>query len=148
MDWHLLPYVSRLPGERPKTQQTLLLGAVDADPQGIYAMRESSESVVLLPQTFWHDLPKTPNRLRDQTLLRFDRERVVSLELESPHEQIKILRTGKRQFQLVQPHDEAADKRRGLSAAVGAQPFQSLHGCVGCQCRTSSLWVGTTSLAD
>jgi Domain of unknown function (DUF4340) len=86
-----------------RTVKTLLLGKLDTDQKGIYAKRNDADNVLLLPQQFWDNLPKTVTALRDKTLLHYDREHIVRLELHAPEGPIVITRTGPRQYKLEQP---------------------------------------------
>jgi hypothetical protein len=86
-----------------RTVKTLLLGKLDTNQKGVYAKRHDADNVLLLPQQFWDNLPKTATALRDKILLHYDREHIVRLELQTPEGQIVITRTGPRQYKLEQP---------------------------------------------
>jgi hypothetical protein len=92
-----------------RSVKALLLGRVEPDRKGIYARPSDGSNIVLLPQQFWDNLPKTATALRDKTLLRYDRDHITRLELHSADEQIVITRTGPRQYQLEQPVSTAGD---------------------------------------
>jgi hypothetical protein len=89
--------------------KSLLFGKLDSDHQGVYAKRRDAAGVILLPQKFWDDLPKTAAVLRDKTLLQYDREHITQLEFQSAGEAIVITRTGPHQYRLEQPVSDAAD---------------------------------------
>lgn len=91
------------------TTKTLWLGKADPERQGLYARRDKATQVLLLPQTWWENLPKTATALRDNTLLRYERDRIARLEMLSADERIVITRTGERQYQLEEPFQTAGD---------------------------------------
>jgi hypothetical protein len=91
--------------------QTLLLGALDTDRKGVYAKRDDTANVFLLPQAFWESLPKTATALRDKTLLHYDRERITRLELRSVDSQTVITRTAPRQYTLEHPVSAEGDSQ-------------------------------------
>ena len=92
-----------------RTAKTLLFGRVDPERKGIYAKRSDAPNVLLLPQQLWDNLPKTASALREKTLLRYERDHVARLEWQSANEQMVIVRTGARQYQLEQPVQTPGD---------------------------------------
>src|SRR5262249_11307395 len=88
---------------------TLLLGKVDTERKGVYAKHSEAARVFLLPQDLWDNLPKTATAVRDKTLLKFKREHITSLEVQSPNEHIIITTTGPRQYTMEQPVQTAGD---------------------------------------
>jgi hypothetical protein len=89
--------------------QTLLLGKLDPERQGVYAKRADTANVFLLPQSFWDSLPKTPAALRDKTILHYDPERITRLEILSAENRTVITRTGPSQYRLEQPVNAEGD---------------------------------------
>ena len=69
---------------------TLMLGKADTERKGVYAKRGDAARVFLLPQDLWDNLPKTATAVRDKTLLKYEREHVTRLEMQSPGEHIVI----------------------------------------------------------
>lgn len=94
-------------GEQPET--TLLLGKLNTEKQGVYAKRSATERVILLPQDFWEKLPKTATALRDKALLKFDRDRVVRLEMQTPETHVLVSSTAPQQYTLEQPEQAPGD---------------------------------------
>lgn len=92
-----------------QTEETLLLGNLDAERKGVYAKRSDAARVFLLPQDFWDNLPKTATGLRDKTLLKFERDHVARLERHTPGETLLITQTGQRQYAIEQPKAVAGD---------------------------------------
>jgi Domain of unknown function (DUF4340) len=88
---------------------TLLLGKVDTDRKGVYAKRGDTARVFLLPQDLWDNLPKTATAVRDKTLLKYEREHITRLEMQSPSEHIVVTTTGPRQYAMEQPVQTAGD---------------------------------------
>jgi len=82
---------------------TLLLGKVDQERKGVYAKHGEAARVFLLPQEFWDNLPKTATAVRDKTLLKYEREHITRLEMQSPTEHIVITNTAPRQYVMEQP---------------------------------------------
>lgn len=96
-------------GEQPVV--TLLLGRLDAEKQGIYARRGDAARVVLLPQEFWEKFPKTVATWRDKTLLKFDRDRVARLEMQTPETQVLVSSTAPQHYTLEQPEQAPGDSQ-------------------------------------
>jgi hypothetical protein len=94
---------------RERGAKTLLFGRLDTDRNGVYAKRSDAANVLLLPQQFWENLPKTATALRDKTLLQYNRERISRIELQSPDEHTVITRTGPRHYKLEQPVSAEGD---------------------------------------
>jgi hypothetical protein len=89
--------------------KTLRLGTLDTDRKGVYAKRDDTAKVFLLPQAFWESLPKTAAALRDKTLIQYDRERITRLELRSVDSQTVITRTAPGQYAIEQPVSAEGD---------------------------------------
>jgi hypothetical protein len=91
------------------TPLTLSLGKVDNERKGVYAKRDDTAHVFLLPQELWDNLPKTVTALRDKTLMKYDREHITRLEIQAPDEDIVITNTGPRQYTIEQPVQTPGD---------------------------------------
>ena len=91
------------------TPLTLSLGKVDSERKGVYAKRDDTARVFLLPQELWDNLPKTATALRDKTLMKYDREHITRLEIQAPNEDIVITNTGPRQYTIEQPVQTPGD---------------------------------------
>jgi hypothetical protein len=94
---------------KDRTVKTLLFGKLAADQKGVYVKRSDAANVLLLPQQFRDDFPKTTTALRDKTLLQYDREHIVRIDIQSPDEHTTITRTGERQYRLEQPINAEGD---------------------------------------
>jgi hypothetical protein len=70
--------------DKDRATKTLLVGSVDKEKQGVYAMRPGETSVLLLPEDVWTALPKHVAALRDKTVVAFERDKVNRIEIESP----------------------------------------------------------------
>jgi hypothetical protein len=91
------------------TPLTLSLGKVDSEHKGIYAKHDDVTRVLLLPQELWDNLPKTATALRDKTLMKYEREHVMRLEIQAPSEHIVITNTDPRQYTIEQPGPTPGD---------------------------------------
>lgn len=94
--------------DKDRTTRTLLLGRVDAAKQGVYAMREGEESVLLLPQEIWTLVPKNVAAARDKTVVAFERDKVTRLDIESPRGPVTLVREGDR-WKITHPVSVPAD---------------------------------------
>lgn len=94
--------------DKDRTSRTLLLGKVDAAKQGVYAMREGEESVLLLPEEVWTQVPKNVAAARDKTVVAFERDKVTRVDIESPRGLVTLAREGDR-WQIAQPTTLPAD---------------------------------------
>jgi hypothetical protein len=95
--------------DKDRTSRTLLLGRVDADKKGVYAMRPDEPSVLLLPQEVWNQVPKNVGVLRNKVLVEFEREKLARLELESPRGSVVVARD-KDEWKIVAPALLPADQ--------------------------------------
>jgi hypothetical protein len=94
--------------DKDRTSRTLLLGKVDAAKQGVYAMREGEESVLLLPQEIWNQVPKNVAAARDKTVVAFERDKVTRVDVESPRGAVTLTREADR-WRITQPTPLPAD---------------------------------------
>jgi hypothetical protein len=94
--------------DKDRTSRTLLLGKVDSAKQGVYAMREGEETVLLLPEEIWNQLPKNVAAARDKTVVAFERDKVTRIDVESPRGTVTLVREADR-WQITQPTPLPAD---------------------------------------
>jgi Domain of unknown function (DUF4340) len=94
--------------DKDRATKALLLGRVDDKKKGVYAMRPGEPSVLLLPDDVWAALPKTTAAVRDKTVVDFERDKVVGLQLDSPRGQLTLTREGDR-WKIVKPEALPAD---------------------------------------
>jgi uncharacterized protein DUF4340 len=100
--------------DKERSSRALLLGRTDTAKKGVYAMRPGEASVLLLPDEVLTKLPKNVAVLRDKTVVSFDRDKLVKLEIESPKGTVTAARE-KDAWKLVAPQALPADQ-----AEVGA----------------------------
>ena len=55
--------------DKDRVSRTLLLGRVDAEKKGVYAMRPDEPSVLLVPEEVWKQVPKNVGVLRNKVLV-------------------------------------------------------------------------------
>lgn len=94
--------------DKDRATKALLLGRVDDKKKGVYAMRPGEPSVLLLPDDVWAALPKTTAAVRDKTVVDFERDKVVGLQLDSPRGQLSLVKEGDR-WKIVKPESLPAD---------------------------------------
>jgi hypothetical protein len=94
--------------DKDRATKTLLLGRVDDKKKGVYAMRPGEPSVLLLPDDVWAALPKTTAAIRDKTVVDFERDKVVGLQVDSPRGQVSLVKEGDR-WKITKPEALAAD---------------------------------------
>lgn len=95
--------------DKDRASRTLLLGRVDADKKGVYAMRPDEPSVLLLPEEVWKQVPKNVGVLRNKVLVEFEREKLARLELESSRGNVVVARE-KDEWKIVTPAVLPADQ--------------------------------------
>jgi uncharacterized protein DUF4340 len=69
--------------DKDRATKTVLLGRVDAEKKGVYAMRPGETSVLLLPEDVWAAVPKTVAALRNRVVVAYDRDKLARLDVES-----------------------------------------------------------------
>lgn len=82
--------------DKDRATRTLLVGRVDADKKGVYAMREGESSVLLLPEEVGKLVPRNVAAIRNKQLVEFDREKVTRVELASPKGTVTLARAQNR----------------------------------------------------
>jgi Domain of unknown function (DUF4340) len=94
--------------DKDRATKLLLLGKVDADKKGVYAMRPGEPSIFLLPDDLWSQVPKTVAALRDKTVIAFDRDKLERIDVQSPKGAVTLTRDGG-QWKITAPEDVPAD---------------------------------------
>ena len=93
------------------TEATLLLGEREKKEKGgVYARRSGEEQVLVLKETFLKEIPKQVADLRDRTLLALDREKVNTIELETPKGRT-VLSKAEDTWGIKEPEEASADQR-------------------------------------
>jgi len=103
--------------DKDRATKQLLLGRVDTEKKGVYAMRPDERSVFLLPEDVWSQVPKNVAVLRDKTVVAFDRDKLGRIDLESAKGAVTLSREGD-QWKITAPETLPADP-----AAVGSLLF-------------------------
>lgn len=78
--------------DKERATRTLLVGRVDADKKGLYAMRDGESSVLLLPEEIGKLVPRNVGAVRNKQLVEFERDRVTRVQLESPKGAVTLQR--------------------------------------------------------
>lgn len=92
------------------TEATLLLGEREKKEKGgVYARRSGEEQVLVLKETFLKEIPKQVADLRDRTLLALDREKVNTIELETPKGRT-VLSKAEDTWSMKEPEEASADQ--------------------------------------
>lgn len=92
------------------TEATLLLGEREKKEKGgVYARRSGEEQVLVLKETFLKEIPKQVADLRDRTLLALDREKVDTIELETPKGRT-VLSKAEDTWGIKEPEEASADQ--------------------------------------
>ena len=92
------------------TEATLLLGEREKKEKGgVYARRSREEQVLVLKETFLKEIPKQVADLRDRTLLALDREKVDTIELETPKGRTVLSKT-EDTWGIKEPEEASADQ--------------------------------------
>ncbi len=94
--------------EKDRTAKSLLLGRLDPEKKGVYAMRSGEPGVFLVGEEIWSMLPKDVAELRDKTVIAYDRDKLVKLELQSPKGKLVLSREGEK-WQISEPEKLKAD---------------------------------------
>jgi uncharacterized protein DUF4340 len=105
---HPLRIELRIGSGKDRSTKSLLLGRVDRDKKGVYAMRPGESSVLLVDEALWTQVPKNVAALRDKTVVVFDREKLTRIVLESPKGPVTLARQGD-QWRITAPEPQPAD---------------------------------------
>jgi len=83
--------------------KSLAFGYVDDAEDGVYAKLSGKPTVLLLNKTAGQGLGKTVNDLRDKTVLPFENEKVVKLELKYKDRELLVKKLGEKEWQIQAP---------------------------------------------
>ena len=78
--------------DKDRATRTLLVGRVDAEKKGVYAMRDGEASVFLLPEEIGKVVPRNVAAIRNKQLVEFERDRITRVDLESPKGAVSLVR--------------------------------------------------------
>jgi hypothetical protein len=95
--------------DKDRATKTLLIGRADPAKKGVFAMRPGESTVMLIPDETWTAVPKNVAVLRDKTLVGFDRDKVTTIEIESPKGAVTLAKDGER-WKITAPQALAADQ--------------------------------------
>jgi hypothetical protein len=95
--------------DKDRATRTLLVGRVDADKKGVYAMREGEASVLLLPEEIAKLVPRNVAAIRNKQLVDFDREKVSRVQLDGPKGAVTLVRE-KDRWTITSPQTLPADQ--------------------------------------
>jgi hypothetical protein len=109
--------------DKERASRTLLIGKVDG-PKGVYAMRAGETSVLLIPEDVWTALPKNVAAVRDKTVVRFDRDKVTRLDVESPQGPVTLVRENDK-WRITAPQALAADQVEAGGLLVALQNLRA-----------------------
>ena len=109
--------------DKDRATKTLLVGRADAAKQGVYAMRPGEGSVLLLPEELDKALPRTVAAVRDKTVLAFDRDKIVKIDIDSPKGAVTLAREGT-EWRITAPETLTADQ---VEAGALLQKLQGLR---------------------
>lgn len=112
-----------------KDEHVLLIGKQAGDGSGLYVMPEGSEIVLKVRSSFDQDIETNLNRLRDLTVLAFDRQEVQKIALRRDSGDLVVLeRTagegGEEGWKVTKPEQQEADPGR-VGAVLTA--LEALH---------------------
>jgi hypothetical protein len=95
--------------DQNRSTRTVLLGRVDGDKKGLYAMREGESSVFLVPEEVWNAVPRTVAMARDKTVIDVDRDKAARIEIESGKGTVVVAKEGDT-WRIVAPEPLPADQ--------------------------------------
>jgi hypothetical protein len=115
--------------DKDRASRTLLVGRVDAEKKGLYAMRDGETSVLLLPEEIGKLVPRNVGAIRNKQLVEFERDKISRVDLESPKGAITLVRE-KDRWTITAPQSLPADQVEANSllarlAELRAQGFLS-----------------------
>ena len=94
--------------DKDRAIKSLLLGKVDKDKKGVFAMRAGEPTVLLLGEELWTAVPKTVAALRDKVVVRYAHDKVQKIELAHAKGTLTLERDGGR-WKLTAPEALRAD---------------------------------------
>jgi hypothetical protein len=95
--------------DKDRATKTLLLGRLDVQKKGMYAVREGEPSVLLIPEEVWTALPRTVATARDKTVVDFERDKIATINLASPKGAVTLTKEGDR-WRITGPEALPADQ--------------------------------------
>jgi hypothetical protein len=110
--------------DKDRSTKTLLLGRVDHKKKGVYGQRPGESTVLLLPEEVWTALPKATAALRDKTVLDFERDQVIGLDVESPRGAVTLSRKGDR-WTITKPQALPADQVEAGAVLMGLKNLRA-----------------------
>jgi hypothetical protein len=78
--------------DKDRAVRALLLGKSDDQKKGVFAMRPGESSVLLLPEDVGKAVPRNVAAVRDKSVVALDRDRVTTIEVESPRGAVTLSR--------------------------------------------------------
>jgi hypothetical protein len=78
--------------DKERASRALLLGKIDGDKKGVYAMRDGEPTVLLIPEDVWTALPKNVAVVRNKVVVPVERDKLTRLEVESPRGAVTLVR--------------------------------------------------------
>lgn len=97
-------------GKNKSLLKSLLIG-IRAETDGdFYAKWKNAVTVFLIPEDFSKDYPNTLFDLRDKTVLDFEKEEVVRIELKYPDEEMVVVSDEENQWNMIKPLKVKADE--------------------------------------
>jgi hypothetical protein len=94
--------------DKDRADRSLLIGRLDPERKGVYAMRPGEPSVVLLPEDVFKAVPRNVAVLRNKAIVELDRDKVTRLDLETPKGTVSVARENDR-WKIVAPQALPAD---------------------------------------
>ena len=95
--------------DKDRASRTLLIGRVDAEKKGVYAMREGETSVLLLPEDIGKLVPRNVGASRNKQLIDFERDRIARVDVESPKGLVTLVKE-KDRWSITAPEALPADQ--------------------------------------
>ncbi|MBI2302792.1 MAG: DUF4340 domain-containing protein [Armatimonadetes bacterium] len=110
--------------EAGKPLPAVLLGKATADGASIFVMQAGGDTVMKVRASFEHDLPLNPNRLRNLTVVSFDRTKVKKIKIQRKDGGLCVLEPQGEKWEVTQPSKQEADAAR-VSALLTS--LEDLH---------------------
>jgi hypothetical protein len=95
--------------DKDRATRTLLVGRVDADKKGVYAMRDGESSVLLLPEEVGRLVPRTVAAIRNKQLVELDRDKITRVDVQGPRGPVTLVRE-KDRWKITAPEVLPADQ--------------------------------------
>ena len=88
--------------------KSLLIGNRARD--GFYTKWRDEKNVFFISKNSLRDYPKTEFDLRDKTIMDFNKEKIVKVELKYPHDRIMVVSDKKNVWNIIKPKEVSADE--------------------------------------